>query len=56
MNLLLSLALIGPVLGPLIGGYMVDYLSWHWMFLINLPIEFLGIVECKICQIIFLKS
>ena len=44
MNFAIIPALIGPVLGPLVGGYMVDYLSWHWIFLMNLPIGILGIV------------
>ena len=35
-------ALIGPVLGPLVGGYLVDYASWHWIFLINVPIGIAG--------------
>uniref|UniRef100_A0AAU6WWE8 MFS transporter n=1 Tax=Chryseobacterium endophyticum TaxID=1854762 RepID=A0AAU6WWE8_9FLAO len=43
MNFAIIPALIGPVLGPLVGGYMVDYLSWHWIFLINIPIGILGI-------------
>src|SRR5690606_17094296 len=38
MNFAIIPALIGPVLGPLVGGYMVDYFSWHWIFLINIPI------------------
>ncbi|WP_231460258.1 MFS transporter [Pedobacter sp. Leaf132] len=43
MNFAIIPALIGPVLGPLVGGYMVDYLSWHWIFLINVPMSILGI-------------
>jgi EmrB/QacA subfamily drug resistance transporter len=26
------------VIGPLVGGFFVDYLSWHWVFLVNIPI------------------
>ncbi|AZA46869.1 MFS transporter [Chryseobacterium carnipullorum] len=44
MNFAIIPALIGPVLGPLVGGYMVDYLSWHWIFLINIPIGVLGMI------------
>ncbi len=36
-------ALLGPVLGPPIGGFIVTYASWRWVFLINLPIGILGI-------------
>lgn len=31
-------ALIGPLIGPTLGGWMVEFASWHWIFLINLPI------------------
>lgn len=44
MNFAIVPALIGPVMGPLVGGYMSVYLSWHWIFLINIPIGVLGIV------------
>src|SRR5262245_1072451 len=35
-------ALIGPVLGPPLGGFIVTYASWRWIFLINIPIGLLG--------------
>lgn len=44
MNFAIMPALIGPVLGPLVGGYMVDYFSWHWIFLINIPMGVAGII------------
>src|SRR5437773_4637801 len=36
-------ALIGPVIGPPLGGFITTYFSWHWLFLINIPIGLLGI-------------
>lgn len=44
MSLLAVPALIGPVIGPLLGGMLVTYASWHWIFLINIPIGVLGMV------------
>jgi EmrB/QacA subfamily drug resistance transporter len=37
-------ALIGPVMGPPVGGFITTYASWHWIFLINVPIGILGII------------
>ena len=36
-------ALIAPVLGPPLGGFITTYASWHWIFFINLPIGILGV-------------
>ncbi len=36
-------ALIGPITGPPLGGFLTTYLSWHWVFWINVPIGILGI-------------
>ncbi|OZI40701.1 MFS transporter [Bordetella genomosp. 1] len=43
MSFLSIPALLGPVIGPPLGGFMVTYMSWHWIFLINIPIGVLGI-------------
>ena len=37
-------ALIGPVLGPPVGGFIVTFASWRWIFFINIPIGVLGII------------
>jgi MFS family permease len=37
-------ALVGPVIGPPLGGFITTYASWPWIFLINLPIGLAGIV------------
>lgn len=48
MNYAVVPALIGPILGPLVGGYLVEYVSWHWIFIINIPIGILGIILAAI--------
>jgi DHA2 family multidrug resistance protein len=35
--------MIGPILGPPLGGWLTDSYSWHWVFLINVPIGALGL-------------
>jgi len=37
-------ALIGPLAGPPVGGFLTTYFSWHWIFLVNIPIGFAGII------------
>ncbi len=37
-------ALMGPLAGPPVGGFITTYFSWHWIFLINVPIGIAGIV------------
>jgi EmrB/QacA subfamily drug resistance transporter len=37
-------ALMGPLTGPPIGGFLTTFLSWHWIFWINIPIGIIGII------------
>ncbi len=37
-------AIMGPVLGPLLGGVITTYLSWRWIFYVNLPVGLAGIL------------
>ena len=43
MSLVTMPALIGPICGPPLGGFITTYASWHWIFLINVPIGLIGI-------------
>ncbi|MDF3983169.1 MFS transporter [Luteibacter sp. PPL201] len=43
MSWLLVPALIGPVVGPPLGGFIVTWVSWRWIFYINVPIGLVGI-------------
>jgi EmrB/QacA subfamily drug resistance transporter len=43
LNYLTIPALIGPIIGPPLGGLITTYLNWRWIFFINVPISVLGI-------------
>lgn len=44
MNFVTMPGLVGPLVGPLLGGWIVDVSTWHWIFLINIPIGVIGLV------------
>ncbi|OFW63673.1 MAG: hypothetical protein A2Y74_07865, partial [Actinobacteria bacterium RBG_13_63_9] len=35
---------VAPASGPVLGGYLVEYQSWHWIFLINIPVGLIGLL------------
>ncbi|MDO5102891.1 MAG: multidrug transporter subunit MdtD [Lautropia sp.] len=39
--------LVGPLIGPSLGGWLVEHASWQWIFLINLPIGLLGALATR---------
>jgi EmrB/QacA subfamily drug resistance transporter len=36
--------LLGPIIGPILGGWLIEHASWHWIFLINVPIGAVAVV------------
>jgi len=40
--------MLGPIMGPTLGGWLTDQYSWHWVFLINLPIGILTVIGLMI--------
>ncbi|MFJ4654090.1 DHA2 family efflux MFS transporter permease subunit [Nocardia sp. NPDC088792] len=42
--------LLGPICGPILGGWLIDSFSWHWIFLINVPI---GIIALILAFVVF---
>lgn len=44
MSLMSLAGLIGPLMGPTLGGWLVEVTTWHWIFLINIPMGVLGMI------------
>ena len=38
MGIFAMTTVAAPIIGPLAGGWITDHLSWHWIFLVNLPV------------------
>ncbi|BBT73290.1 multidrug transporter subunit MdtD [Klebsiella sp. WP8-S18-ESBL-06] len=47
LNFVTMPGLIGPILGPVLGGVFVTWASWHWIFLINIPIGVVGMLYAR---------
>jgi len=44
LSIIGSVSVLAPVLGPIMGGFILDHFSWRWIFLVNLPIGMVGLV------------
>ncbi|AIQ70117.1 MDR family MFS transporter [Paenibacillus graminis] len=44
MGLLGLPMLVAPLLGPVLSGWLIEYVNWHWIFLINLPIGIIALM------------
>jgi len=47
LNFVTMPGLVGPILGPVLGGVLVTGASWHWRFLINIPIGIAGLLYAR---------
>lgn len=47
LNFVTMPGLVGPILGPVLGGVLVTWASWHWIFLINIPIGIAGLCYAR---------
>jgi len=43
MSFMIIPGMAGPMLGPVIGGWITTYLSWRWIFFVNVPLGFVGV-------------
>jgi len=44
MGIVITIAALGTAIGPTIGGLLTDYLSWHWIFFINIPVGIFAVL------------
>jgi EmrB/QacA subfamily drug resistance transporter len=49
MSIFTMPALVGPVVGPILGGFIVTYFNWRWIFFINLPIAVIAVILVRAC-------
>ena len=47
LNFVAMPGLVGPILGPFLGGVLVTWATWHWIFLINIPIGIAGLLYAR---------
>ncbi|WP_445936162.1 multidrug transporter subunit MdtD [Pigmentiphaga sp. YJ18] len=40
-------AMVGPMIGPVLGGWLSEQFSWHWVFLINIPVGVAGAIATR---------
>ena len=43
ISILVWPGLIAPLMGPIIGGFFAQYLTWHWIFILNIPLGFIAL-------------
>jgi len=44
MSLWSSAVILGPILGPIVGGWITEHLDWRWVFFINLPLGIIAVL------------
>jgi len=47
MGFIMTVAALGTAIGPTVGGILTQYLSWHWIFFINVPVGIIAVIVGK---------